>query len=825
MPRSARYRVTMKLAPAVFAGALALLGGGAAKAAQLPQKHPYQVTLRSYLATLTENDFAVTLAPLGFSDAYFSSNDDWHRTFILMENIGRQLPNHDGLRVAPSHFLLSNIESSTGIKMTVGRGGFIDPVGTAWWASWSYPGNPHYGQKAVKLRAFVAAAVDLMMLDAHHESGSGVRSDYIGGSLLWQAYAYLVAKSILPTNVQTAYEQALQEMFDRIEPLAPDGAGGADMETFQLVSLFYVADAIGSASLKQRARDRTAKVLDAILTAGGSAHEHGSGIDSSYDGVALYFIEWAALASGDPNLVQAAERMSRLKGQLTLPEPDGVFVSPCHYNTGTEFGATNDQWHTYSRDHGLAMLADSAKYLVWTGRTLPSWYFQGLPSPAQMKQDVDAAIKARNADPGGKWAITQPLADAPGVWAESHWQEDDSAAATSYYQPGFYASLSALEQQSSELRKPPLSRSEDYVEAHGTTFLAFKHGEIGGVLHTGSLQDQWAGHVSGLSGGGISALWTAKTGTVVLGLSRGSQTSSPDTWTGASGFQTWAVHAMSGTSASGEPFSTARILSPTAAYTSNGNASAKAVVKGPLTGAAAPGSALVGAVDFERELTTGPGGVLVVSRLSSDGKDEVASLHEMIPIFLRDGSQSNDAEIELRVAGAWQPASTQPADADRVRITRFGSAFYVAFDAQQSVKLSPSVWQGAQNTSRVRNVMIDVLGAGAPKPLPSVTEVAYTLSADEATTPGTISFPVTSGGTGGTTGDGGGLAGGGGGTSGAAQGGAGAGSGGNAGASGSAGAGEDGGCGCRTARRPRGELAWLAALLLALGVRRRRPSD
>jgi len=76
------------------------------------------------------------------------------------------------------------------------------PYMLAWLADWDHPGNPYYGCGAIKTRAFVTAIVDMVMLDAWHESGANPRankSDFLGGTLLTK-------KDFIRDAVTTAYD-------------------------------------------------------------------------------------------------------------------------------------------------------------------------------------------------------------------------------------------------------------------------------------------------------------------------------------------------------------------------------------------------------------------------------------------------------------------------------------------------------------------------------------------------------------------------------------------------------------------------------------------
>lgn len=50
------------------------------------------------------------------------------------------------------------------------------------------------------------------------------------------------------------------------------------------------------------------------------------------------------------------------------------------------------------------------------------------------------------------------------------------------------------------------------------------------VIHTGAIAKPWANGVSGKSGGGVSAFWTPKGGTALLGRCRATKNDAPDEW-------------------------------------------------------------------------------------------------------------------------------------------------------------------------------------------------------------------------------------------------------------------------------------------------------
>ncbi|MEZ4701061.1 MAG: dockerin type I repeat-containing protein [Rhodothermales bacterium] len=718
--------------------------------AQLPQSQNYQVVLRNYLASFTEADFALDLQPVGYDDAYFASLDDLHRMWILMEDRGRKMPANTGLRVAPALFTLASIERSGAVYMQVGRNSnFFDPIDAAWWVTWDYPGNPYYLNQAGINRVIAASAVDLIMTANNlATSTANRRSDYIGGYITRLAYAYYRIKPYLPADVRTAYEEGLRLIFNELIVHYPSGSGGADMETFQLVGMWYAAEAIDDDVMRDQALRQARFVLEAIMKGDGHFHQHGKdGIDLSYEGIAQRFMSWAALLYRDATISGFLDKSARLKAYQTLPEPEGRFNSPSHFNTGTIWGSATDQWFTYHRDHAVAMTTDEAKYLVWTGRALGSTYTQGLPDENQMRSDIALAISQRNADADGAqgWAWNAPSAATPAVWAPQHWLNGIVESAD-YYPPGFYEELAGLAATDSPLMRPPMLRDTPFIETFGDDFVIARFPGYGAIIHTGTTVAAWATGIPGLSGGALSAFWTPDGGSAILGRSRGAQNTINDQWTGDRGWQTWAVHAISGTSESGLPFSTARNRFPTVTRTVDGTTGAVVVVNGAIgahdQGRSAPDGAIAGQVSYTRTFTLSPAGLTVTSSLASDGTDRVSALWEMLPLYLGDVNQTEgDARIESRVGNAWVATSTTTqTGVTALRTVRYGQSVQITFDTPRRVRLAPTVWTSTAIGSRIQNVMIDLLDSpGLSAPMPAQTSVTYTIAPASDTVPGDAS--------------------------------------------------------------------------------------
>ena len=685
--------------------AFAMWSAGAANAAELPQARPYQKTLRDYMNTLTEADFDVELKPLQVVESEFATPEAAAKYWMLFLTRVADIPQTEGIRLPSSFFLLSSLEAGEAVNFKPGRGASLDPIDAAWWAQWDYPGNPYFDSKPVKLRAVVAAAVDMMMLDQDHDAGKNKRSDFLGGSMIRFGYAFYVGQDVLPPDARAAYRAGLVRMFEKLEAWTPRGSGGSDMEFFQLPGMWYAAQALGE-DYPQRALNRAHVVIDTITSKTGY-EKHGGAFDVSYQGIALRFLTWAATLYEDPKINDALHKMLVLKAHLSLPEPDGTLYGPTHFSTGTSMDAPNDQWAWESRDASMAMIDDLAMYTVWSRIGVPS--VEGM--------------KARVAQEMAKVDTTTPITDVkPQVWAENHWTRGLNYAHDQYH-AGFFKRLSELNAADSPLAHPPFGRDETFIRDlnGGGEFLAVRFENYGAVIHTGAIAKRWASGVSGKSGGSLSAFWMPGRGNVLLGRCRATQGNESDEWTDANGRgpYTWGVHAITGKAKSGEYFSTARIANIESNYAIDQGRQAVVTLTGNVAGAdwADPAGVLKGEAPYARKFVLTPAGIEVTSSLTSPSMNEVAELWETFPVFFGDSGlyrTAPKATVEFRVGGQWVPASEEVVVADAVQFSRYDGHGYLLLDHARKVKLSPDVGERSHHRVTIRNVMVDLMGGNSP---------------------------------------------------------------------------------------------------------------
>jgi len=689
--------------------------------AQIPQDYHYQKELRSFIGSLKAEDFEVEIQELDLSEVYNLTDDQLFRTWILLENRGREVPDFSGLLRNARYFTLRELEKNGTVNMNIGRNEFHDPISTAWWSIWDYPGNPYYGSRAVKLRAAVTAMVDMMMLERYHEDGRGRRADFAGTSLLRMGYVYDAAKDILPEDIRQYYEEGMLRLFSRIEEWGPTLIH-ADMDMFAVAGVWAVAESMESDPLRERAGRYVRRVFEGAYREAGYIH-HGGGFDPSYQGITLGFAGWAAMLSRDSFLIEKVDQMSRLKAYLSFPDPDGEWHGPSNFATSNDAGSPNDGWESYQRDIGLAMLSKEARYLIWSGRDRPDWYATGMYPPGVLRERVAANLQNIS-----HRILNEGRSDlSPKPWREDHWT-NLGPFAHQYYKQGSYREFWEMQENGSPLMNAPVNRSGTYTETFRDEFLVAKRPSFAAVIHTGGLSD-WGDEkkISGLGGGGISVFWKAETGAVVLGKQKGFQNdkTGPDRW---EDWMNWPVHAISGETAAGHPFSSARQRNPRSVY-SVSEADPSVEVSGTLNDRYAdPENALEGEISYKRIYKVKGNGLSVRSAVLSDDENSLNHLYEIIPVFI-DNRQDISVNIYFRTEdGEWVQATSEPkGNIVEVKIERFNGTVHISLDNPATVRLSPAEWSvDYQTQSRARNILISFpeFTSGGER---TSSEISYTL--------------------------------------------------------------------------------------------------
>jgi hypothetical protein len=572
----------------------------------------------------------------------------------------------------------------------------------------------------LKNRAFVVAALDMMMLDAVHERkppAAANRSDALGGTLLILARSYGSIRDQLPGNVRGAYETGLKKFVLRLQEWGPKGAM-TDMDLFAPVGLCYAAKYVNDPDVARIAESYSKRLFTdpKYFRPAGYFVDAGC-FDASYNGISLYFTTWAALAGDWPFVREALTKASRLKNYLTLPEPGGKsFYGPSHFNSRTSACSPCDQWGWDYRNIGAAMTTDEAMYLT------------PLPSLEELKSVPQKLVRFLNLDLGPIPELKPWSAVLDSGWDRLSWTSMDFAY--EYYRKGFYEQRAKLEAENSPLLQPAFARHGNFIRAFEKDFVMAKFGPFGVIIHTGVVggdDGNWH-RPYGLGGGALSAFWTPEAGPVLLGRRRGIQGNTFDIY---DEWRVWPTHAITGIAANGRVVSSARTQRPEAMYKIS-ESTAEIEVKGEMPRNHAQGEVLTGTIGYTRRFVVNKGGLQIESAVKGDGKDKLAELYEVIPVFLGDGyarrpTNVPPTRIAFRVGEQWTDATSDlMLNVGEIKVTRQRGAIAIQFAKPQRVRLSPANWvDGYFSQATCRNIMIDLLGDGTHPVAPVSASVKY----------------------------------------------------------------------------------------------------
>ena len=732
----------------------------------LPQEHQYQRQLRAYMATLTEKDFAHGVEGLmGVAPTTNPDLEYQYRNYLLTTMPGggplvgskRGVPS---INNPPKLFLLSSIEGEKAIMKPL-----VYPEALMQNVLWDYPGNIYFNNRGLKMRCFINSTLALVMLDDFlDKTPLANRADWRAYQLIIIGSPYAGFKDLLPPEVQKAYQDGVKKLARRVISWGVRGEE-PNLDYGVPVGLWYASKICNDPAFTKECEDY-ARMMFAdprYFHPAGFWLDRG-GLDTGFGGHANFYAVWTALASDWPFAKEAIERVYRLRAHLTLPEPDGTSTGPAAFNTRLCSTAQADQWDFAGRDRAALMITDEAA--VWA-KPLPP---EALADAAKSRSAEVARQIHENPVKSGNGSAETPYVYFPNEeipatpWRAlmvENWNFPASMVfAYDFYKKGAYAHLAELEAKKSPMLKLPFDRNEMFVRNFAKAFFAAKMSNYGVVLHTGPVGRQVAGNglvqlptALGFGGGQISAFWTPTTGSVILGRRGGMIHQVP--YDKQEEWRTWPIHAVTGATAEGRIFTSARIVSPEVEVADKaGSAAAKdakpitvsargvipamKIVPDPNSTAAKPivnfyDEPLAGKVDYTRTFDIDNDKLRVKTVVKSSGEDKIAELYETIPVYLRDMKYQPTATpttIEFQINGQWAAATLEfQANVTAIRLTRFTGAVEITFDKPQRVGLSAAEWKDTVLLAwgNCRNVLIDLMPA-KPGEFKEAT-VGYTIAA------------------------------------------------------------------------------------------------
>ena len=752
--RRIRFPINSVFTPIILAGGMCLAAQCALAAAPatapsqpsvrhtLPQNHECQKQLRAFMATLTEKDFTHGVtgklderAPCDQDPDYLYRNYLYTRMFqpFVGTKWGASPP---AVQALPACFLLSNIERSDGVYLPP-----VWPETLMSFVQWDYPGNPFHNNRALKLRAFVGAVVQMTMFLNFAENNDSkvpppIRPDWHGYHPVIWAAPYPGFKDALPPEVQRAYEACLKLAGERILSW-PARDETCETNLLGPLGLVYISRAINDPEFSRKVEAYVRPMFtDARYIHPAGYWDERGGIETGFGGTANFYATWIALMTDWPFAKEALERTYRLRGHLILPEPDGTLTGPSHFNSRLGSPACKDQW-TYALT-GAAMITDEAAWII---KTPTAEQLAKAPATRAKQFNTQFTISQKvNPD----FYTEEELKRIFGVpWTLRIWMTYRFPISVNpsyeFYRKGALAHRRELEEANSPLLKSPFLRGENFVRAFDKDFIVARRPGFAAIVHTGPVgvqtpddaKAQFPGPM-GLGGGQLSAFWTPGTGPVILSLRSGMTYNK--SFDDLEQWQTWPIHAVSGTTGTqgrGEVFTSARIAKPevvtevkddSATVTVSGPLVAMKVVKDP--GAADPEKArsvmyddqLTHKINYTRTIKITDKGVRVETTVNG-GDNRWVDAIETIPVYLGAGQEQKvnaNVKIEIQKGGKWTPLTeVMTGGVTAIRITRFGHAVLVTFDKDRyrrpsRVALGPADWTDRylNNYATCRNIVM-----------------------------------------------------------------------------------------------------------------------
>lgn len=663
----------------------------------LPQKLPYQQQLRKYMATLKAEDFQPAHKDLKVVPITGDA-DEQLRVWILSLQppaVGRKR-NYSSVMIKSPQFTLEAIEGAKAIMRPPAH-----PEPLVDLAAWDYAGNPYAGSRALRLRAFVLAALDMMMVENLLDSGDD-KAKLSQNQLLMTigrfAYVFPGIREAVPGEVRDAYLAGLRKLVKRALDHGPTTVDPRNqgMYTAAAPALFLSAKILNDAEITKQVEAYTRTIFTTEPYFRTAGYFPNGGTLDSFNGISTYFAVWGALAGDAPIAREAIAKVYELRSHLTLPEPDGILVGPSHMASLTSAESAHEQWNWAMRTWGAALIADEAACLT------------KLPDAAELQKSLTNTVGEINAQ-------LHELSWQPGGLDPAPWRLQPAGTlvnfAYQYYPRGYHARRVALEKQGRPLQLPVV-RDPSYIRTFKDEFVVARTPQHAAIVHVGPISDPTNAHPAyGFGGGALSAFWTPTTGSVILG--RGIGAYSPQYKKTLDEWRSLPSHAVTGITTGGTVFTSAHIVTPATSIEAGGKNYAVTAHGLIPSFRHDVNTKLAGQIDYTRKFESTPAGVRITTTLKADGKDKIAELYEVVPVFLREaGFQTKVAPtiIEVGGGGKWNPATEAFTDkVSAVRLSRFGAAVDITFDRPCRVKLAPAWADTYQTRSACRNLLIDLL--------------------------------------------------------------------------------------------------------------------
>ncbi len=524
-----------------------------------------------------------------------------------------------------------------------------------WLYARKQPWNPYAGDAQVARRAAIISLVDLLMnreqIRYYHSGEEGCRQPALPGphtgiygfSLTFNAFTFLKVSEVLPSEVREAWAEGLRWLASALAHARP--VGPENMQLSAPTGIYYVGLALDDAGLKKVAQERMSELLAQEFSAAGYMRDAGVP-DGSYNGISLHRLAEFWAISGSEGIARFLKSAYRLKEYLTLPEPNGTWISPSHFNARCQDGFDNDQYQ--GREVMFAKEVPGAALFL-----SPRWAHDS--TPETVREKIASALKKR--------FTRLATAKAWGQTAQGARPHDWGMVLDLPYILYPEADGAELERIVQEHSQPVILRQDRYTENLGNEFFVVRRPAYGAIFYSGPatagddgrtnygnrLKGE-GGYLMGLAGGGLSAFWTPLSGSLLLGRFTGREgywrkdLAGPDKLV-IGGWEDWLNNQIVGETMEGKILSSSRTPHPRSRLSPDG---AKLEIKGVIPNALKKQGRITDAeVSYLRTYEFHDDAIACQLVIETNTPLEMKSLYEAIPIVVSIG-KDGEGPLSLR---------------------------------------------------------------------------------------------------------------------------------------------------------------------------------
>lgn len=589
----------------------------------------------------------------------------------------------------------------------------------AWMAVEEGKWNPYRGEAALKKRAAIISMVDLLGWtensfyyndEASSKEGRkwGLHTGVAGFALTFNAFTFLKVADALPEKARSAWVAGLKHMCEEINKSRPTGP--SNMRLSIPVGLYYAW--LGTRD--ERIHDLYEKWLgltvfgDDMSLAGHHWEGGGRAPDGSYNGIAQHRLAELYSVTKDPNVLEFLRRGYELKNYLTVPEPDGSWLSPSHFNDRCQSSFANDQYQ-----------GRETQFVTVVPESVP-WLRRYYDKQRPVSFDAIARSSAR---PSSRVAGAFPWGGGEGAAGRMHDWGNVLHLPDYLYQ----ASQEEVQKALAKNYQLPVLSSDNFTRSFEDEFHCVRRPAYYAMFYTGqavkgddgstnyrSMLKNKGGLFNGFAGGGLSAFWTPA-GAFMLGRMNAHENyERQEVMLGTRsvkvpGWRDWANNHLIGETAEGKILSSARTSWPESKYdeekqqlTIGGVMASKLKRAGTITDVP---------VHYERRYRFAEDRLFAELSVTSEASLQLRSFYETLPIQITD-----DLKVSFYdESGKLLESAELVKGVKKVELARAGGKVAIVFEKAQSISQLAQEIQSKQATLiRCRNLQVQL-----PQSLPA----------------------------------------------------------------------------------------------------------